>query len=263
MPTVLSGRGDPARTLALLWRPRAAPARGPRPALTVDRIVAAAIELADADGLPALTMRRVADRLGVGTMSLYTYLPGKPELVDLMLDTVYGETARPVQPAGPAGWRAALTQVAQENWALCQRHPWMLDVAVGRPLAGPNETAKFDYELRTVDGIGLTELEMDAAVRLVLGHVSAAARSAVEKAQLERLTGQTHAQWWREHAPLLAELVDPDQFPTATRVGEAVGAAFDAAFDPGYAWEFGLQRILDGLAALVQSRGYRPPVPIH
>lgn len=254
MPTEQSGRGDPARTLALLWRPRPAPVRGPRPALTVDRIVATAIEVADADGLAALTMRRVADRLGAGTMSLYTYVPGKAELVDLMLDAVYGQTARPDQPGGPAGWRAALTQVARENWALCQRHPWMLEVAVGRPLAGPNETAKFDYELRAVDRIGLTELEMDAAVRLVLGHVSAAARSAVEKAQLERQTGQTHAQWWREHGPLLAELVDPGQYPTAARVGEAVGVAFDVAFDPGYAWEFGLERILDGLAALVARR---------
>src|ERR687893_1769658 len=90
MTTEFTGTGDPARSIALLWRE---PGRAGRSGLGVDGIVAAAIELADAEGLGALTMRRVAERLGVGTMSLYTHVPAKGELLDLMLDTVLGEVA--------------------------------------------------------------------------------------------------------------------------------------------------------------------------
>src|SRR5216117_1909772 len=90
------GRGDPIRSMELLWRDAAAPARGrgPKPGLTVDRIVAAATELADGDGLAALSMRRVAERLGVGTMSLYTYVPSKADLIDVMYDAACGSVAR-------------------------------------------------------------------------------------------------------------------------------------------------------------------------
>jgi AcrR family transcriptional regulator len=94
-----SGSGDPKRTMALLWGIGKKPTRGPKPGLSVGRIVSAAVEVADAEGLGALSMRRVADRLGIGTMSLYTYVPGKAELIDVMLDTVLGET-----PASWATW---------------------------------------------------------------------------------------------------------------------------------------------------------------
>ena len=111
-----SGRGDPARSLELLWGARRTPTRGPKPGLSVERIVYAAIELADAEGLAALSMRRVAERLGVGTMSLYTYVPGKAELLDVMVDTVYGELS--TQDGDEADWRARVEQVARANWAL-------------------------------------------------------------------------------------------------------------------------------------------------
>ena len=94
-----AGRGDPRRSLDLLWGDAPRPSRGPKPGLDVATIVAAAIALADADGLDGLSMRRVAERLGVGTMSLYTYVPSKAELLDLMLDTVYGEQAAAIRAA--------------------------------------------------------------------------------------------------------------------------------------------------------------------
>ncbi|MFC7716310.1 TetR/AcrR family transcriptional regulator C-terminal domain-containing protein [Nonomuraea recticatena] len=119
-------------------------------------------------------MRRVAEKLGVGTMSLYTYVPGKPELLDVMLDTVYGETARPEDV--PGGWRGRLEQIARENWALYLRHPWLLQVATSRPVLGPHTTAKYEYELRAIDGIGLSDVEMDSVITLVTGFVHGAAR---------------------------------------------------------------------------------------
>jgi AcrR family transcriptional regulator len=252
MTTEMTGRGDPARTLALLWRAKEPPSRGPKPSLSVDRIVAAAIDLADAEGLGALSMRKVAEGLGVGTMSLYTYVPAKAELVDLMLDTVLGETDRPEPPTG--GWRARLGRIAAENWALYLRHPWILQMATSRPPLGPNVTAKYDYELRAVDGIGLTDVEMDSVLSLVLGHVEGAARRAVEADQVVRSTGQTDEQWWSVNAPLLEKVFDGSRFEVAARVGAAAGEEYGAASDPRHAYEFGLERVLDGIEVLVRSR---------
>ncbi|MEH0844631.1 TetR/AcrR family transcriptional regulator [Micromonospora sp. CPCC 205711] len=251
MTVEYSGTGDPARSLALLWRTSEKPSRRGGD-LSVDRIVRAAIEVADTEGLAALSMRRVAERLGVGTMSLYTHVPGKGELLDVMLDTVYGETARPREV--PGGWRARLEQIARENWALYLRHPWLLQVATTRPPLGPNVTAKYDYELRAVEGIGLTDLEMDAVVTLVDGYVHGAVRGAVEAAQAAQRTGMTDEQWWRAHAPYLEQAMDPRRFPTAARVGAAAGQEYQGPSDPARAFEFGLARILDGVAVLIADR---------
>jgi AcrR family transcriptional regulator len=246
------GAGDPARSLALLWRTREPAPRKGKTDLSVDRIVRAAIEVADAEGLSALSMRRVAERVGIGTMSLYTYVPGKAELIDVMLDTVYGETDRPDDV--PDGWRARLTQIARENLAMYLRHPWMLQVAPGRATLGPNLITKYDYELRAVDGIGLTDVEMDSVLSLVLGHVEGAARRAVEMSQLEQRTGMTDEQWWQVSGPLLDKIIDPGRFPVAARVGTASGEAYGATYDPEHALEFGLQRVLDGIEVLINSR---------
>lgn len=252
MTTEYTGSGDPVRTLALLWGTQEKPSRGPKPGLTVERIVQAAIEIADADGLAALSMRRVAERLGVGTMSLYTYVPGKAELLDLMLDRVSGETARPEDV--PGGWRAKLELIARENWALFHRHPWLLRISTGRPPLGPNVIAKYEYELRAVEDIGLTDLEIDSVVTLILGHVHSAARGAVEAAQAAQHTGMTDQQWWEASAPYLEKVFDPQRFPTAARVGAAAGEAHNAAYNFEHAFEFGLQRLLDGIEALVRER---------
>lgn len=253
MATEYSGGGDPARSLALLWRTQDGPGSGRkgRSDLSVDRIVRAGIEISDTDGLAALSMRRVADHLGVGTMSLYTYVPGKAELIDVMLDTVYGETAR-LEPE--SDWRGRLTQIAWENWALYRRHPWMLQVAAGRAVVGPNAIAKYDYELGAVAELGLAEVEMDSVLSLVLGHTEAAARRSVEMAQVEQRSGMTDEQWWRAHAPQLGQLLDPQRYPTAARVGAAAGEAHGSAHNPEHAFEFGLQRILDGIETFVASR---------
>jgi AcrR family transcriptional regulator len=248
------GGGDPARSMALLWRdhletPRG---RGPRPGLTVDRIVRAAVEIADADGLAALSMRRVADRLGVGTMSLYTYVPAKAELVDLMFDAVSGETERPEQHGG---WRERLEVVARLNWDLYLRHPWMLQVmAMARPPLGPNSIANYDYDLRAVDGIGLSELEMDSVVSLVSVYVQGAARVAVEAARSEQDTGMSDADWWAAQGPLLEKVFDAERYPVAARVGAIAGETYQAAYDPVHGFEFGLTRVLDGIATLIDSR---------
>ncbi|WP_433157319.1 TetR/AcrR family transcriptional regulator [Kribbella sp. CA-247076] len=246
-----SGSGDPAKSLELLWRRRPQPTRGPKPALTVEGIVEAALRIADADGIGGLSMRRVADELGVGAMTLYRYVPGKGELLDVMLDTVYGELPR---RAVDGGWRARLDEVARENRELYLRHPWMLHVAVSRPPLGPHVMAKYEYELAAVEGIGLTDLEMDATVALVNGYVHGAVRTAVEARQVIQRSGITDKEWWLAHVPHLDKIGDAQNFPLASRVGTAVGSEFDAPYDADHAFEYGLERLLDGVSSLVEIR---------
>jgi len=251
MSQVYSGSGDPAKSLELLWRKRPQPSRGPKPALTVEGIVEAALRVADAEGIAAMSMRRVADELGAGAMTLYRYVPGKAELLDVMLDTVYGELPKRVVPGD---WRARLDEVARENRELYLKHPWMLHVAVSRPPLGPQVMAKYEYELAAVEGIGLTDVEMDATVALINGYVHGAVRAAVEARQVIQHSGMTDKQWWLAHVPHLDRIADIDSFPLATRVGTAVGDEFDAPYDSDHAFEYGLGRLLDGVAALVQDR---------
>ena len=125
MATEFTGTGDPSRSMALLWRTPGVAARpGPKPSLDVARIVAAAVRLADAEGLAAVSMRRVAAEIGVGAMTLYNHVPGKGELVDLMLDSVLGELYPDEQVVTSGAWRTRLRTLAQANWDLFLRHPW-------------------------------------------------------------------------------------------------------------------------------------------
>jgi AcrR family transcriptional regulator len=249
-----SGAGDPARSLALLWRHHLGEvtARGPRPSLTVDQVVAAAIDIADVEGLPALSMRRVAHELGVSTMSLYTYVPAKAELVDLMVDTVYSKMRRPAW--GRRGWRKRIETIARHNRALYDRHPWLTDVSTSRPPLGPGVMTKYEHELRGVDGLGLTDVEMDSVLTLVLDFTHASARSAQAAAQAAQDTAMTDEQWWAANEPLLSRIFDASRFPAAARVGSAAGAEYGAAYSPAHAFEFGLRRLLDGIGVLVERR---------
>ncbi|WHT17717.1 TetR/AcrR family transcriptional regulator [Crossiella sp. CA-258035] len=246
-----SGHGDPARSLALLWRTSERASRKGKPELNVDRIVRAAIGIADAEGLGALSMRRVAEELGVGTMSLYTYVPGKGELIDVMLDTVFGEITR---EHPPGTWRDRLEHVARQNKELYQRHNWLPYVLMSRPVLGPNVTAKYDHELSAIDGIGLSDVEMDSVLWLVLDFTHSAVRGAVESAVAAARSGVTDEQWWQAHAPLLGKVLDPARYPVASRVGQAAGMEHGAAADPAHNFEFGLARVLDGIEVLVKQR---------
>lgn len=247
-----AAKADPGRRLALLWGSQT---RAGRSGLTLRAIVAAAIEIADAEGLDALSMRRVAERLRVGTMSLYTHVPGKPELLDLMIDTAYGQLYAEVdEPARQRGWRAALEHIARRNWDLYQQHPWLLQIVSARPVLGPNASLKYEAELRPLDGIGLTDLEMDSVLSLVLSHVESTARTRASLLQAQRDSGLTDVEWWLTNEPVLARLIDESRFPVASRVGNAAGQAHQAAANPAHAFRFGLDRILAGVADLIASR---------
>ncbi|WP_395294701.1 TetR/AcrR family transcriptional regulator [Kitasatospora hibisci] len=249
-----SSAGDPARTLALLWGLSAEEKpgrRGPRQAKSPAEIAAAAIALADAEGVDAVTMRRVAQELGVSAMALYTYVPGKAELLDLMLDTVYA-TMRRAAPAGD-GWRDRVAAVADDNRALHRAHPWVARIATSRPPLGPGLMAKYEYELRALEGTGLPDVELDAALTHLLGFVQTCARMAADERGAEQDSRMSDEQWWSANAELLARVLDPERYPVAARVGAAAGEAHGGAYSPDHAYAFGLARLLDGLAALIET----------
>ncbi|TQS40453.1 TetR/AcrR family transcriptional regulator [Cryptosporangium phraense] len=254
MPGERSSAGDPARTLALLWRgaePVPPPSRGPRPTLTVDRVVTVAVALADAEGLAAVTMRRIATDLSVAPMTLYTYVPGKAELLDLMLDAVYAAIAR-TTPAD-ASWRARVGAVADDNRALYERHPWLAEISTSRPPLGPGAIAKYEYELGAFDDAGLDDVTRDAALTFVLGFVETCARGAAAARAAARESARSDEDWWAESGPLLAKVFDADRFPRAARIGSAAGEAQNAAYSADHAYDFGRARLLDGLSALIDA----------
>lgn len=253
VPTSVSGAGDPARTLALLWRePTRSSRRGPQPGLTINAIVDAAISVADAEGLDAVTMRRLAQELGVATMTLYTYVPGKAELLDLMLDQAYGQMRR--TPFDGKPWRARLEAVASDNRGLFATHLWAATISTVRPPLGPGALDKYEHELAAIDGTGLDDVEMDAALTLVLQFVRTSVQAAEEVRTAQHLSQLDDEEWWAANQPLLSRIIDAAAYPLAARVGTAAGQAHGAAFNPDHAYHFGLDRILDGLAELIQRR---------
>jgi len=264
--TEYAGRGDPRRSMTLLWGTGDAPGRGPKPGLTVEGIAAAAIEVADAEGLGALSMRRVADQLGKSPMALYTYVPGKAELLDLMLDRALAEL--PKEYSAEEGWRAAVEQAARTSWDFYQRHPWVLQVSGARAGLGPHELDFYESHARLFDEVGLPALDQTRAANVLVSFVRGSAKAVSDARAAEQATGISDDEWWSARAPFLEELgpVWAERFPVLTRL--QAEHAFDQVDRPDETtpytvqealdtFEFGLQRLLDGFDVLISARPKR------
>ncbi|TPQ19256.1 TetR/AcrR family transcriptional regulator [Streptomyces sporangiiformans] len=242
-----SGSGDIVRTLELLWDTGKRPSRGPKPGLTLDQIVEAGVRIADAEGLEAVSMRRLSTELGTGTMSLYRYVPGKGELLDLMLDRV--QRTSEDESAFGEGWRDALEALARETLALYRRHPWLLQVNQTRPVLGPGAVEGMEKVLVRIKPMGLADRELISAVILIDSYVVGAARTQLYAQEAERKSGLTDAEFWQAQTPVLEKAMTSGRYPVLASLDkDAFGTDFDH-------FEFGLQRILDGLESLVEGRG--------
>lgn len=222
------------RALEVLWRERAANRR--TRGLSRERIVAAAVELADADGLDTLSMARLAERLGCGTMSLYRHVTNKDELVTFMLSTAPG----PPPVVDPADWRGALNDWANGLWDVYHRHPWVLRAASAGPPADPGQLAWLDAGLTALGGTTLAERDKLAAVMAVLHFVRGAAALAIEAAHVEG----------PEYPALLRRVIDGDRFPALAAALDA-GAFDDADDDHLAAFRSGLAQLLDGIGGRI------------
>jgi AcrR family transcriptional regulator len=231
--------------VAAAWGIRARPHKGPRPALSLPRIVDAAVRVADAEGLEAVSMGRVAAELGAAPMSLYRHLSGKEELLTLMVDAAWGD---PPEEAGE-GWRAGLSRWAWALRAGARRHPWVVRIPLnGLPIM-PHEVAWFERALACLAQTGLAEAQKASVIMLVAGYVRNAATTDADIEAAIRASGQSPSDWMAAYPRMLANLTDPQRFPALTAFLAA--GVFDAADDPDDEFTFGLDRILDGVQVLI------------
>ncbi|GGM60066.1 hypothetical protein GCM10010106_02240 [Thermopolyspora flexuosa] len=216
-----------------------------RDALSLDRIVRAALEIADREGLEALSMRRVAAALGAGTMSLYRHVSGKDDLVDLMAEAVLERAEVASSAAGPDGWRERLAAYARAMWALYRRHPWLLQVlSATRPRLVPRGMATTEWLLRAAEGLSHDPPTMVRAVVTVTGYVQGMAMFLVNDMDAERRTGIAKERWWELNRERWRALATSGPYPLLARI--AAEDQEDVGLDEEF--EFGLQRMLDGLA---------------
>ena len=236
-------KSDRDRSIRLLWEPPAEATRGPKAALSQARVVEAAIKVADAEGVDALTMRRVAETLGNTAMSLYRHVPGKSELLDLMVDAVWAETEH--TPKGP--WRAGLEFFARQMWAMYRAHQWMLQLTTSRRMPGPHAMTRQDAAFAVVSELGLASEEIVAVVTAVAQFVDGVGRTMADRVQAERETGVSEEDWWSGREELW-EHFTPERLPMMTHIWNSGG--FERPLDE---FEFGLARLLDGLAVFIEA----------
>lgn len=205
-----------------------------------ERIVAAAVALADEGGLEAVSVRKVASRLGAGPMRLYGYISTKQELFDLMVDGVYTEIL-PEEQSGD--WREALRDYAHRTRLATRRHEWLADLLGGRPTLGPNALAGAEATLAALDGLADVDTAM-RAVETVSAYVTGALRREIAHLRAERATGLSERAWQRAHGPHVSRMLATGRFPAlAKMVRDGTEVDAETSFTTGLDW------VLDAVAA--------------
>ena len=222
-----------------------------RPAIdgggTVERIVETAVAVADAEGLAAVSMRRVASEIGVATMTLYRHVADKDALVMQMMDAALGEWNVPDDP--PDGWRERLELAGRQLWGMFRRHPWLAPaMSITRPQAVPNALPLAEWVLTALDSRGLDMGTTFTAYITLFNYVRGTAFSIEMEVEAQAQTGIDNEEWMDHQAPVLTALLQSGQFPTFSRLTQ-----LDYAFSLDHLFEFGLQRLLDGLATMFRD----------
>jgi AcrR family transcriptional regulator len=208
-------------------------------------IVRAAIEIADAEGLDALSMRSVANKLGMATMSLYRHVDSKDDLILRMINAVFAEVPPPVD--APAGWRPRLTLSARLQWTVYRRHPWLAQlVSITRPMPLRNLLVHGEWSLAALDGLGLDAATMLHIHITVFSYVRGLAINIEWEKEAEATTGLTDQEWMDAHTPAFVDLATSGQFPTFNKVFADLADSFDLDLD--LLFDLGLEALLDGLA---------------
>jgi AcrR family transcriptional regulator len=230
----------------IIWMRPEKPARGPAPTYSRRQIADAAIKIADAEGIEAVSMRRVAAALDTGAMTLYRYVPNKDDLIAIMIDTVLGEVSGLVVTGD---LRADLATVARSNRAVQLRHPWFAGTAVGRPMMGPNMLALNEAELSIVDGHGLGIDEMLGALHTLRAWTTGFVQDELAEDAALRRSGQTKGQWQESMGPYVRSMLETGKYTLLERVVvDAEHLDIDTKF------ERGLDMLLDGIEANLKKR---------
>jgi len=223
--------------------------------LSQERVVLAAIEIADSEGLAALSMRSVAARLGVAKMSLYRCVSNKEELILLMADAAYGEACPDEQAS--LGWRPQLELSARALWALYVKHSWLAHIsALTRPLLLPNLMRHAEIVLRV-----LSDHQLDPSTTmhlhvLLYNYVHGIAIHLERKAHAEALTGLSDDAWMETQGAALFSLVASGRYPAFTRLVESFEQGYDLQLSELF--EFGLRTLLDGFTVIIERQSGSP-----
>ncbi|WP_327280847.1 MULTISPECIES: TetR/AcrR family transcriptional regulator C-terminal domain-containing protein [unclassified Streptomyces] len=248
--TVVAAPSRPARAAhpAAASRPgRPSEASSAQTPLTLGRIVGAAVTVADTEGLAAVSMRRVAFELGVATMSLYRHVAHKDDLLTRMMDTAIAEYPLPADP--PDGWREAVELAARQLWDLFRRHPWFAPaLSVTRPQMITSALPYSEWMLATLHAHGLDLHSAFTAHLMMLNYARGVAVHLESEQEAEAHSGLDNEEWMDTQEPALLANLATGRFPELSRLATA---GYDLDLDALF--EFGLQRLLDGLAALLNE----------
>ncbi len=241
--------------LAAAWGLRTRPGKGPKPGLTLERIVAAGVQVAATEGLGAVSMSRVAAELGAATMSLYRYVTAKNELLDLMVDAAIGPP--PAAPPPGEDWREGMLRFARMHLGVLRRQPWIVRVPITSPPLTPNQVAWMDHGLGVLAGTTLEEHEKLSTIMTVSGITRNWALLTADITAAAQASGTTADEAMLTYGQLLARLADPVRFPAVGRL--LASGILDIPDDvPDADLEFGLARVLDGVATLMDRRACAP-----
>ncbi|MEV4016737.1 TetR/AcrR family transcriptional regulator C-terminal domain-containing protein [Nonomuraea angiospora] len=216
--------------------------------MTRERIVRAAVEIADADGLPELTMRALADRLGMATMSLYRHVSGKDDLVLLMIEAVIDEFPLPEEP--PDGWRARLEASARLQWTGYRAHPWMAGVtSLTRPLPSASLLRHTEWVMAALAGTRLDATAKMHVHTLLYSYVQGIAANLELERQAQAATGLSADEFMAGQEEHLRWVAESGEYRAFAGVVAELGGDFDLDLDRLF--EFGLGPLLDGLAKVI------------
>jgi AcrR family transcriptional regulator len=238
---------DPEGSLApkpvagLIWARPERP-RTVRPVLSRERIVQVALELADTEGIDAISTRRIASALSVSAMALYGYIARKEDVFDLMIDAVYGEV--PVPLLGPRDWPSQLQEIAVQKRAMMRRHPWFASLLGHRAVLGPNALKQTDYLLEIMCQPGFDMATCMSLLEMFNAYIVGFVLREMGEAEAQRRTGLSEQEWQQQMAPYVqAQILASGRYPHLARALVEAERASDEMF------LFGLTRLLEGIAA--------------
>jgi AcrR family transcriptional regulator len=203
----------------------------------------AAIAIADAEGLAALSMRRLAAELDANPMSPYSYVTGKDELIELMVDAATAEFLRP-DDAALGDWKAEVRALTDRMRSAMRRHPWLTELGLLRQAASPNRIRLFEQVLEVLDGLGRSMDEMLTTMSMIFVHVHGFLQMELADQESKRRTGLDLEQWMRQQVPYIQSVIGSGDYPMFARMTVEAGRAL-TGFDER--WEYALERLLDSI----------------
>lgn len=235
-----------------IWMRPERPARGPKPAYSRAQITEAAVRIADAEGLEAATMRRIAAEIDAGAMSLYRYVPSRDDLIDLIADHLMGEIDVAGLPSGD--WRADLTHYADGMRAMWLRHPWIATAHRSRASYGPNQLRLIERVMGALDAH--VSIDENLSLMAILnGYIEGAARDEVTWAEEIRRSGLTETEWMARSYPRVQQLLESGQYPIFTKIAME---ARQSHLSHDERFRYGLERVLDCIAAALPPTAELP-----